>query len=198
MTRSPVPFTVDRNYDRAHASDGVSRYGHYLRDALAADRGYVWDFDDETDRRHAFAALAWRAATGPVMAPGYVRYHHLVLGAKVYRSTWAGALLASVQLATSPPAGIARMRQWAGWPTELRCGNYVPVGPDDQQIGQRSDYRTGYALTTVSLEFGLQDVMLPRPPASPTSRDTVYVGMDTVQALVDALNIIVSPVLEVS
>ncbi|WP_433474980.1 hypothetical protein ACQPZP_40935 [Spirillospora sp. CA-142024] len=194
----PVPFTVDHAYDRARASDGVSRYGHYLREAVAADHGLVWGFEDETDRQHAFAALAWRTATGPVMAPGYVRYHHLILGAEVYRSSWDGALLASVQLATSPPAGLARMRQWADWPTELRGEHYVPVGPYEQQIGHRSDYQTGYALTTVSLEFGLHDVMLPPPPATPTSRGAVYVGRDTIEALVEALNIVVAPILDVS
>jgi hypothetical protein len=198
MSGTPNPFTIDRDYDRAQASDGVSRYGHYIRDAVAADHSHVWDYENETDRRHAFAALAWRTATGPVMAPGYVRYHHLILGARVYRSSWNGALLASVQLATPPPAALARLRQWADWPTELRGENYVPVEPYEQQIGERLDYRTGYALTIVNLEFGLHDVALPDAPPASDLPSVVRTADGTVAALASALNVIVAPVLDVS
>ena len=63
MSTEHTPFWVDRYYDCAHASDGISRYGSYLRDAT---------FEPWTDNDHAveWAAFAWRRATSPVMSPG--------------------------------------------------------------------------------------------------------------------------------
>ena len=83
MSTEPTPFWVDRDYDCAHASDGISRYGAYLRDAT---------FEPWTDNDHAveWAAFAWRRATGPVMSLGYVRYHPRVLGARLERTTVRG------------------------------------------------------------------------------------------------------------
>jgi hypothetical protein len=56
---------IDHEHDRASASDGVSRYGAYLRQR--AD----W-FRDEYSPA-SFAATAWQVATSPVMSPGLVR-----------------------------------------------------------------------------------------------------------------------------
>lgn len=125
-TSTTLPFLIGRTYDAEMASDGDSRYGHYVREAAANDR-YAWDLDGEDDRRRQFAALAWRAATGPVMAPGYVRYHHLISGASVRRSNWDGTLVASVSLLTPPPAALARLRQWRDWPTELQLSATSPT-----------------------------------------------------------------------
>ena len=33
-----LPFYIDRDYDDDRASDGVSRYGHYVREAAARNR----------------------------------------------------------------------------------------------------------------------------------------------------------------
>src|SRR6266498_6098900 len=72
MSSAPAAFWVDRDYDRENASDGLSRYGAYLRDA---------SFEPWTDHDQAveWAVFAWRRATGPVMSPGYVRYHPRVV-----------------------------------------------------------------------------------------------------------------------
>lgn len=60
---------VDNDYDRANASDGISRYGAYLaqhpRDFTA--------WDPEPLSPSEFAVAAWRIATSPIMSPGYVR-----------------------------------------------------------------------------------------------------------------------------
>jgi hypothetical protein len=73
------PFWIDCEYDRDNASDGVSRYGAYIRQAR---------FEPWTDNDHAveLAEFAWRQATGPVMAPGYVRRHGRILSAHIARS----------------------------------------------------------------------------------------------------------------
>jgi hypothetical protein len=56
---------IDHEHDRTSASDGVSRYGAYLRQRAA------WFRDLDTPAQ--FAATAWRVATSPVMTPGLVR-----------------------------------------------------------------------------------------------------------------------------
>lgn len=194
-TSTTLPFFIERTYDQEMASDGESRYGHYAREAAAGDH-YAWDLDDDDDRRHAFAALAWRAATGPVMAPGYVRYHHLISGASVFRSSWDGTLTASVELRTPPPAGLAKMTRWRDWPTELRDGEYVPVAPYEEQVVRRSDFYAGYALTTVQLAFPLHDVVLPELPSAPDSPAVARTAAVAVGSLVGALNDVVTPVID--
>jgi hypothetical protein len=94
MSLVPAAFWVDHDHDRGHASDGISRYGAYLRDAT---------FEPWTDHDQAveWAAFAWRRATGPVMSPSYVRYHPRVRGAQLERSGWDGNLAAAVTLISS-------------------------------------------------------------------------------------------------
>src|SRR6516225_11829944 len=121
MTSPTHPaFWVDRDYDRSHASDGNSRYGAYLRDAA---------FEPWTDHDQAveWAVFAWRRATGPVMSPGYVRYHPRVLAAQLERSGWDGSLAAAVTLISSRPQELKtaqacglklgdRQAYWQDWP----------------------------------------------------------------------------------
>ncbi|MFD9692332.1 hypothetical protein ACFWXO_41965, partial [Kitasatospora sp. NPDC059088] len=63
-----VLAVTDDAYDRERASDGRSRYGAYL--AARADQ--LLDDGAPMDAA-SFAVAAWRIATSPVMAPGYVR-----------------------------------------------------------------------------------------------------------------------------
>ncbi len=74
MSALPTAFWADRDYDREFASDGISRYGAYLRDASFEP----WTDDDQAVE---WAVFAWERATGPVMSPGYVRCHSRVLPA---------------------------------------------------------------------------------------------------------------------
>jgi hypothetical protein len=125
MSQTPTAFWVDRDYDCEHASDGISRYGAYLRDAA---------FEPWTDHDQAveWAVFAWQSATGPVMSPGYVRYHPRVLEARLERSGWDGSLVAAVSLVCSwsEPLKTALTRgvrlggrdaYWQDWPSEY-CG----------------------------------------------------------------------------
>ncbi len=73
MTAEPVGVCwVDEDWDRANASDRVSRYGAYLR-------GHTELFDPWRDapsritqNPNEFAIAAFQVATGPIMSPGYV------------------------------------------------------------------------------------------------------------------------------
>src|SRR2546422_328484 len=60
--------TIDDASDRSRASDGISRYGAYLRNSADEFRS-CWD--GAVADPIQFAAAAWRNATGPIMGPGY-------------------------------------------------------------------------------------------------------------------------------
>jgi hypothetical protein len=193
MSPAPTAFWVDQGYDRAHASDGISRYGAYLRDAT---------FEPWTDNDHAveWAAFAWRRATGPVMSPGYVRRHPRVLAARLERSGWDGSLAAGVNLVSSWPEEIKtplarsvrlgeRDAYWQDWPTEYIGGDITCYyEPSEADVAARP-----YLLATLSLQFTVPSAALPEPPATPAA--LLDAGQQAVAVVVAELNRIVGPVL---
>jgi len=193
MSSAPAAFWVDRDYDREHASDGLSRYGAYLRDA---------SFEPWTDHDQAveWAVFAWRRATGPVMSPGYVRYHPRVLAARAERSGWDGGLVAGVTLVSDWPAQLQtalvravtlgdRDAYWQDWPTEYLGGDCVSYyEPSEADIAARP-----YLLTTVSVQFTVSSAALRQPPA--TSTALLKAGQHAVTVVMAELNRIVGPVL---
>jgi hypothetical protein len=193
MSLTPVPFWVDRDYDREHASDSISRYGAYLRDA---------SFDPWTDHDQAveWAVFAWQRATGPVMSPGYVRYHPKVLAARLERSGWDGSLVAVVdlvscwpeQLKTALARGLrlgGRDAYWQDWPGENRGGDTISYHePSAADVAARP-----YLLATVSLQFTVPSAELPELPATPAA--LLGAGQQAVAVVVAELNQIVGPVL---
>jgi hypothetical protein len=196
LSMSPVPtaFWVDQEYDRANASDGISRYGAYLRDVA---------FEPWTDHDQAveWAAFAWRRATGPVMSPGYVRCHPRVLAAWLERSGWDGSLVAAVTLVSSWPEEIKTLlarsvrlgegdAYWQDWPTESRAGISCYHEPSEADVVARP-----YLLATLSLQFTVQSAALPEPPAAPAA--LLDAGRQAVAVVVAELNRIVGPVLAV-
>jgi hypothetical protein len=193
MSPAPAAFWVDRDYDREYASDGTSRYGAYLRDA---------SFESWTDHDQAveWAVFAWRRATGPVMSPGYVRYHPRVLSAQLERSGWDGSLVAGVNLVSPWPGQLAKTlvrpvrlgdkdAHWQDWPTEYRGGDTVSYyEPGEADVAARP-----YLLATLSLHFTVASAALPEPPA--TSAVLLGAGQQAVAVVVAELNRIVGPVL---
>jgi hypothetical protein len=192
MRTAPEAFWIDRAYDREYASDGISRYGAYLRDAT---------FEPWTDNDQAveWVVFAWRRATGPVMSPGYVRYHPRVLSAQLERSGWDGNLVAGVTFVSSWPqqfnTALARSVKlddkdayWQDWPTESRGGSSYYYEPTEADLAARP-----YLLTTLSLQFTVPSPALPQPPATPTAQ--LMAGQHAVATVVAELNRIVGPVL---
>ena len=192
MTSAPTAFWLDRDYDREYASDGISRYGAYLRDAT---------FEPWTDHDQAveWAAFAWRRATGPVMSPGYVRYHPQVLAAQLERSSWDGSLAAAVTLISSRPEELKiplarglklgdREAYWQDWPIECLGDTVSYHEPSEADIADRP-----YLLATVSLQFTVPSAALPDPPA--TSAALLSAGQQAVEVVVAELNRTVGPVL---
>jgi hypothetical protein len=192
MNLAPAAFWVDGDYDREYASDGISRYGAYLRDAA---------FEPWTDNDQAveWAVFAWSRATGPVMSPGYIRYHPRVLAARLERSGWDGSLVAGVDLVSSWPEQLKtalakglrlgdRDTYWQDWPTECLGDTVSYYGPSEADIAARP-----YLLATVSLQLTVPSAALPEPPA--TSGARLGAGQQAVAAVAAELNRIVGPVL---
>lgn len=192
MTLPSAAFWVDRGYDREQASDGVSRYGAYLRDAA---------FEPWTDHDRAveWAVFAWRRATGPVMSPGYVRCHQRVLAARLERSGWDGSLVAGVDLVSCWPEQLrtalarslrlgGRDAYWQDWPTEYLGETTSYYQPSEADVAARR-----YLLTTISLQFTMSSAALPEPPATPAV--LLSAGQQAVAVVVAELNQVVGPVL---
>jgi hypothetical protein len=191
---SPAPaFWVDSDYDREFASGGISRYGAYLSDAT---------FEPWTDHDQAveWAVFAWERATGPVMSPGYVRYHPRVLTARMERSGWDGSLIAAVTLVSAWPEQLTgtltravrlgeRKAYWQDWPAEYPGGGTTCYyEPSEADIAARP-----YLLTTISMQFTVPSDALPDPPAASAAR--LEGGRQAVAVVVAELNQVVGPVL---
>jgi hypothetical protein len=173
---------IDRDYHRAAASDRVSRYGAYL-----ADKARLFDPWDEapdgiTRDPVEFAIAAFNVATGPIMAPGYVRWHGRV---RDYGATWSehdGRLVLSVTLAM--PSPVLLPWDWRGWERDFH-GDWLE--PDDRRP-------TG--LARLELRWPVRTDRLPTPgqpqqPGVPNLADATR----AVQAVVATINATVEPVL---
>ncbi|WP_433239893.1 hypothetical protein [Actinomadura nitritigenes] len=198
MTRSPSPFWIDEVYDRDYASNGASRFGAYVRDRLSTTFAECWDGtrDEPSTRLAEFASAAWRTATGPVMAPGYVRYNSRVRSASVERSQWDGSLLAVVSLVAPWPTALARSfdwqrgRHWRDWPTELRGEGYDFVAPTERDVAEYP-----FLQASITLTFSLPVAGLPAAPEGPKD-DVEQLAREAVASLVAGLNATVEPVLD--
>ncbi len=177
---------VDAGWDRSRASDQVSRYGAYLRGhAGLFAPGHGEDAPEGiTQDAGEFAIAAFRVATGPVMSPGYVRWHPRVLDHQVGRGEdpEPGRLVCRVALAIALPLWLGS--PWWSW-TE-RFGNPWRQPDDDRHA----------ALASLVLRWPLPVAELPRPgePARP-GLPNLGDAQASVRALVAAINATAGPVL---
>lgn len=180
-------FRLDTAYDRDRADPGTpSRYGNYLRFEAATFASMRGDYDDPTV---PFTALAWRVATGPVMAPPLVQYPRRVNGVRLERNDWDGTALLRVDLITGRPpaleyASTSDGRRYRSWPTGF-SGNFEPIGDREASV---------YPFLLTSAE-----VLLPVPTGTlPRVRgDDLYKSaIAGVRALVRLLNREIGPLLE--
>jgi hypothetical protein len=176
---------VDADWDRSRASDGISRYGAYLRGHTEAFQPLDGpDASGITLDPGEFAAAALRVATGPIMSPGYVRWHPRVLDHTVGhgQDPEPGRLVCQVTLATSLPLRLGAA--WWSW-TQHLGRDWCEPG-DDRHA----------ALARLELRWPLATGALPRPsePAvagQPNLRDATA----AVAALVAQVNATAGPVL---
>src|SRR5262249_50987431 len=148
---------------------------------------------DDDDPSVEFARIAWRIATGPVMAPPLVRCHPRVLGARVGRSGWSDEMLADIRLACPRPQPLEVAATVGGvyWRAHRRTWDdaFAGVGEDDL-VGD------AYLLTEVRLLWQLPVGTLPVIGEVPTSIRALFgAAVECLTVLVGALNRDVGPVI---
>jgi hypothetical protein len=173
---------VDRGYDRAAASNGVSRYGAYLAGHVGLFDPWGEDADGVTADPVEFAIAAFRVATGPIMSPGYLRWHGRVQDHTAGRSEHDGRLLLSVTLAVPSPVRLPW--DWRGWERDVHDHWLVP------------DDRRPVGLCRLELRWPVPTDRLPIPgrprrPGVPNLADAAR----TVAVLVEQVNTTVGPIL---
>jgi hypothetical protein len=190
-------FWIDQEYDRDQASDGISRFGAYVRKSTALADCWDGTWDDPGTRQAGFAAAAWLTATGPVMAPGYVRHHPRVLTGTVACNAWDGTLNGLVRLVTPWPQPLAQSDAWHSadcwwedWPTQPHGDTVYYRKPDDDEAAARR-----YLMASAALIFPLPAAALPAAPAGPRD-DLEDRAREAVRVLTYAMNDAVAPVIE--
>lgn len=190
-------FRVDREYDREHASNGVTRFGTYILRSSPVTACWDGTFLDDEDRARAqwFAVAAWETASPPVMSPPYLHHHPRVRAASLASQTQARvSLVGRAELVAPWPAPLAASgdwklgRPWRNWPVEryLDTERYYDLA-DDGMIEDR------YLLASIKVEFPLE-VDLPPAPSGPDEAAALAGGV--ISVLVTAMNDVVTPVLE--
>jgi hypothetical protein len=146
---------IDGGWDRSQASDGVSRYGAYLR-------GHAELFDPWhevpngiTEDPGEFAIAAFRVACGPIMSPGYVRWHSRVLDHQVDHGEDPdpSRLVVKIGLATSLPLWLGS--PWWSWTTYM---GRDWSEPEDAKHAALASLRLRWPVPVATLPR-------PRPPA---------------------------------
>lgn len=192
-------FWIDFAHDRHAASDGISRYGYYVRQRIPGGFAQCWDGTYETRLAEHFAVLAWRTATSPVMAPPYAHWCAPVLSAQtgIDGDGDSPGLIATVEIASRWPQvfgrGYAGGQSWWPWRRENFGGKEFHRGPYSDEVA-RGGY---YAVASLRLVFPIPAALLPDAPGSPHRRGGVEETARTaVAAIVYELNRVVSPVIE--
>ncbi|WP_020578908.1 hypothetical protein [Actinopolymorpha alba] len=103
---------VDEFYDRDYASDGISRYGAYLR-----DRAHLFNTASDPLDPVDFAWTAWRIASGPVMSPGYIRVRPDIPWVTCHPREDRDRLVAELEVRLPHPPQVRGLRRfgWADW-----------------------------------------------------------------------------------
>jgi hypothetical protein len=182
-TRSRVCW-VDAAWDYAHASDGVSRYGAYLRGHSELFDPWREATGGITQDPGEFAIAALQVACGPIMSPGYVRWHARVLDHTVGygEDPDPSRLVLKVALATSLPLWLGS--PWWSWTTYL---GRAWSEPEDAKHAALARLELRWPLPVATLSH-------PRPPARP-GYPNLHDAKASVRALVAAINATAGPVL---
>lgn len=178
------PFWLDDAYDQDKASDGPSRYGVYLRQRLDMFDDYGRFATDPVD----FAAVAWDIATGPIMAPPYVRTGNpRILSATCHRNNWDGSMLAHITLAAPRPAELRRIAGFREWDR---------VGYDHDYAEPSEDALSKWPamLTTTRLLLPIPTSRLHVPKDAPATVSTSD-AKDSVRAVAAILTEQLTPIL---
>ena len=175
---------VDLAWDRTNASDRVSRYGAYLRNHTELFDPWQDVPNGITEDPGQFAVAAFRVATGPIMSPGYVRWHPRVLDHQVDHgeNPDPDRLVCTITLATSLPMWLGS--PWWSWTT------YMGRDWSEPEAARHA------ALARLELRWPLQVTALPRPrPPAKAGEPNLADAKASVRALVAEINATAGPVL---
>ncbi|MGQ0847183.1 MAG: hypothetical protein ACT4QF_23940 [Sporichthyaceae bacterium] len=164
---------VDDAFDRDYASDGISRFGSYVR-----QRAHLLVDDWEPLSPVTFAVTVWTIASGPMMSPGYVRTRPTVRGVNCRHADEPGWLLAEVAVALP-------------WPSDLRDG----ADPQGWAVGgpSHADERRPALLVDGRIRIPISQDELPRP--SRFAALDVSIAKRAVAVVCDRVNAHAGPVL---
>ncbi|GAA0968929.1 hypothetical protein [Actinocorallia libanotica] len=156
-------FRFNDAHDRESASDGVSRYGYYLRQRQ--DQFADWDDPQAvTVDPVVFTQLSWEIANSPTMSPPYLDWQaERVQSVTCTGSEYDGALIARVQLAVPRPAQLRNLRGFQEWNRGSSFANlsgyYTPL---DNDVAYRPAM-----LTSTTLLFHIPAAQLHTPTDAP-------------------------------
>lgn len=155
---------VDDKYDQEYSDNGVSRYGQYLKQRPDEFRDGWSDEPAPIQTAAEFAVHAWRVATPPVMAPGYVRVRPDLHRVTLHRDDDDGALYAEVHVPLRHHhigSGSKRFPYaWQDWETETDfAGDYLA------HFGPRTLRQTAVLASTVVRVSGREWTHLITPSA---------------------------------
>lgn len=188
-----LAFTVQGEYDRDNASDGISRYGAYISQRWRSIQE-AWE-DEGISRVIHFAAVVWNIAMPPVMTPGYLKNHQRVKDSFLYRNEEDNSLIAHVTLMTGWPAALEKSRDWQGdrrWRDGLSYGRgdigyYVPSDKDVSAAPHVA------CMAEVVSTINMQD--LPELPPEFDSRVVPDLARQFIDVLASEVNAFASPVI---
>lgn len=184
--------TIDDATDRSRASDGVSRYGAYLRNSISE----FWEFDGTVASPIEFAAAAWRNATSPIMGPGYAQIRADINGIRITagesgEGDYAIEITIPLHRSALKPfpshLGLPELGDWhrEGSPFSDHKGFWDPK------------YTRPALLTTTRLLIPIVDSMLPTPdPATTAGAVWLADAKAAVRAVADIVNRQAGPVVD--
>lgn len=181
-------FAFNDRDDLDRASDGVSRYGVYLRRYPKLFTSLDED-GTVTGDPVVFTAAAWQVATSPLMAPPYLVWTaERLQSVSLTHSEIDAALIARVLIAVPRPSALASVAGFGDWDRGDRWnpGYHIPYH-------DRLSRRPGM-LTTTALMFHIPAAELHTPTDAP-ERLTVADAKASVKRLAKLLDTRCAPVL---
>lgn len=176
-------IVIDEVYDCAHASDGISRLGAYLR-----RRAQLFADGWEPMVPATFAAAVWGIATSPVMTPPYARVSPAVWDIDCRQGEEPRTLIAEVQVRIPWPVDVREAAALSGWGDWLHAG---PWSEGRAQLFEPVDERLA-ALFTTTLRVPIGEDLLPWPCQYGTL--DVAVAKSAIRVIADQVNELAGPV----
>lgn len=174
---------IDEADDRESASDGISRFGAYVR-----QRAHLFVDDWEPLSPVSFAVTVWSVATSPVMSPPYARLGADVWGISCHHGDEPGVLVVDVEVRLPWPIELRddeTMRGWADWARARRRDN------DGVQLLDPVQDRVA-ALFSAHLRVPIHEDLLPLPCRFGAL--DVVIAKRAVAVVSDQINAIAGPV----